>query len=335
VDQHGFVQTSAGTFFATDGGVYRSTDRGSTFSFAGHGLATVQFHAGSLGRLAGSVIVGGTQDNGVVFTTATTGWTSALGGDGTAGLVDPGNDQNLFADVNEASTFFSTDGGRNWTPSSQGPGQDNADLLAPMVLRPGTSGSSLTLYVGTTSLWRSNDAMRSWQRRGAPLPFDTFRHLAANASGRLLASDGSRYATSPDEGHTWQENSPLPCAPGCDVTDVAIASSGSLYVTANTYPANTPTGHVYRSTNNGLSWSEIGSPELSIPLHAITVDPNQGSTIYVGGLGGVFLSDDQGTSWQRLGAGLPGAAVYHLSVARDSSVLAAFTLGRGVWELQL
>ncbi len=55
----------------------------------------------------------------------------------------------------------------------------------------------------------------------------------------------------------------------------------------------------YRSTNGGLSWSEVG-PSNHVDHHAMVFDPSNPTHIYEGNDGGIYFSDDSGSSWTKL-----------------------------------
>ena len=58
--------------------------------------------------------------------------------------------------------------------------------------------------------------------------------------------------------------------------------------------------------------------------------------MFVGTDVGVFVSFDQGTTFEPLAVGMPlGAVVTDLEVDDDPHVLTAGTYGRGAWQLEL
>ena len=97
---------------------------------------------------------------------------------------------------------------------------------------------------------------------------------------------------------------------------LALAVSGS-----NIFAALVP-GGVYRSTNNGTSWTAVDS---GLPANIyVTSLAVSSSNIFAGTLGGgVFLSTNSGTSWTAVDSGLPAYTnVYSLAVTGDSNIFA-------------
>jgi hypothetical protein len=91
------------------------------------------------------------------------------------------------------------------------------------------------------------------------------------------------------------------------------------------------TGHIFKTTNGGQSWTDVSGTLPNAPLNAIVVDPADPSQIYVGTDVGVFKSNDGGTTWLAQSIGLPNVGVMDLVLNRAGSRLFAFTHGRGAW----
>src|SRR5207248_4644181 len=73
-----------------------------------------------------------------------------------------------------------------------------------------------------------------------------------------------------------------------------------------------------------------------LPSWSIALNNQFGSSvIYVGTDAGAFVSTSLGASWTPVAAGLPNAQVDDLEVNTSLGILAASTLGRGLWELSL
>lgn len=125
------------------------------------------------------------------------------------------------------------------------------------------------------------------------------------------------------------------------MTGIARAASGNVYIA-------TAAGGVWKTTNNGLSWTNIFENAGTQPTGAIAVDPNDEQTLWVGtgdfveGCEGYFgigmlRSTDGGQSWvARNGAGsgagsLEDASAFSAVVVdpRDSNIVVAGATMRG------
>jgi hypothetical protein len=73
-----------------------------------------------------------------------------------------------------------------------------------------------------------------------------------------------------------------------------------------------------------------------VPVNCLLVDPYDSSALYVCTDIGVYHSNDGGTNWNPLGAGLPRVSVFEMAFSAGttgSRVLRIATHGRGMWEI--
>lgn len=109
----------------------------------------------------------------------------------------------------------------------------------------------------------------------------------------------------------------------------------TAYVTIQGFTGGS--GHVFKTTNTGATWTDISGTLPDAPANAVAIDPVNHNTVYVGTDVGVFISQDGGTTWNVFGTGLPNVAVFDLKTFNSGGVgrLRAGTHGRGVWETPL
>ena len=86
------------------------------------------------------------------------------------------------------------------------------------------------------------------------------------------------------------------------VTSLAISSSGDVF-------AGTWYGGVYRSTNNGSSWTltSNGLPFANEPGYSLAI--NSSGEVFAGTNGGVYRSTDNGSRWTLANNGLINTSV--------------------------
>jgi photosystem II stability/assembly factor-like uncharacterized protein len=74
---------------------------------------------------------------------------------------------------------------------------------------------------------------------------------------------------------------------------------------------------LYRTTNGGESWDILldaaDLPQPALGVNAIAVSPADGQRILVGGVDGLWLTEDGGTNWSHLA----GASVYDIEFKPD------------------
>jgi hypothetical protein len=105
----------------------------------------------------------------------------------------------------------------------------------------------------------------------------------------------------------------------------ALAVSG-----ANLF-AGTGDGGVFRSSNNGASWTAASTGLTDTSVYAFAVS---GENLFAGTYrGGVFRSSDNGASWMAASTGLTGVQVIALAVSGAN--LFAGTRANGVWRRPL
>ena len=112
---------------------------------------------------------------------------------------------------------------------------------------------------------------------------------------------------------------------------VDFSNASTAYATFASYVS----GHVYKTTNNGASWTDISGNLPNLKVNDIAIDPDVPNTLYIATEQGVYSTADGGNTWNLLGTGLPNVAVTALKLHRPTRILRAATYGRSVWDLQL
>ena len=126
------------------------------------------------------------------------------------------------------------------------------------------------------------------------------------------------------------------------------APVGDVYLGASTAPLmddftrNVPAslGHLFRTTNRGVSWTPFhgngtGFDLPNVGVGVVRYDPADltNNTIYAGTELGVYRTTDGGNTWQRFGVGLPMVLVDDMFIGRTGALLRIATYGRGLWEI--
>jgi hypothetical protein len=71
----------------------------------------------------------------------------------------------------------------------------------------------------------------------------------------------------------------------------------------------------------------------NVPADVVRVDPHDSQTVYVGTFLGLYVTHDAGQTFDRMGVGLPLAAVTDLCINPVTQTLRVSTYGRGFWEI--
>lgn len=243
----------------------------------------------------------------------------AVDPDGT-GVVLVGTQARLTGTSGVASPpalYRSTDGGTNWTPVFSVPGLEDQTAEVTEI----AFGAGATVYAQVEfALYRSDDGGANWtgplfgsgHESLLPHPVAPLTLLSGGFGGVMISTDGGANATALNAGLTTNASytstlSGLP--PAEAVATIAAESSwpapgAALWVATNG-------GGVFRSTNDGASWSPVNTGIAATNVRAVAVHPNpsatngagQGTRIYAGfgdafqGSPGMFLSINAGTTW--------------------------------------
>ena len=159
-------------YLANDGGVYRSTNRGTTWALASGSLAITQFYDIDVSEHDRDIVAGGAQDNGVYYRNAVGTWRHIPWGDGTQIAVDPTDPQIFyFSAQNGLPTYLrrSVDGGASHQQLGQTGLSGSSPWITIIKLDPtdpiANPAANRVLFVcGTNELFRSTNGGQTWQR---------------------------------------------------------------------------------------------------------------------------------------------------------------------------
>jgi len=328
-------------FFASDGGVFKTTDGGYTFQSLIGGYTTTQFYNGfSSSATDPNRAIGGMQDNFSAIYDGDKAWRRVIGGDGSWTAVNSLDDEIMYGSAQYLFLVRSPNGGQDWTnisPPEQG--DDETAFIAPFVLSP---SNPEILYAGRSRIYRSTNEGADWLATNGGAHVDP----AGNPVLSLAVSKtnpGIAYAGTPpihsrahvfrtlNGGATWEDVTGslpdrYPSDLAVDPTDAAV-----VYVTFMGFG----TSHVFRSEDAGQSWQDIGQGLPDIPTSAVEVDPSYPEVIYAGTDLGVFVSVDSGQSWHSFMRGMPTAMINDLEVFAPDRLIRAATHGNGVFQREL
>jgi len=319
------VVSGASLFAGTTGGVFRSSDNGATWMFAGSGLPGYGVSALAVN---GGALLAGTYGGGIYRSTDEgLNWSSA-----SVGVTDPaitciavcGGE--VLAGTISDGIFISTDNGTTWGASNAG--LRNLDVsclaLAGSVLYAGSfsglsrstdlgstwiaanygltdssvnclSVSEERLYAGTTQgVFASGDSAGHWTAASSGLPGIYVSSIVSVGAGLFAGTLDGEVFFSTDNGSTWTpKNSGLTGA----YVDAFAAAGANVF-------AATWGGGVFRTADDGATWIPVNSGMTSYTIFALATI---GANVVAGTNGGMFLSTDQGISWLASSAGLSKA----------------------------
>ena len=326
-----------------DGGIYTSSNGGSSWSL-GAELPVTQFYEIGLDNNNPQRLYGGTQDNGTNRTLegGLDDWEGIYGGDGFYVIVDYSDPQYIYAESQRGALGKSTNGGVNFTGATRGiSSNDPKNWSTPVVIDP---NNPRKLYYGTNKLYRTTDRAENWTAISSSLTTNPASSMVGTITTISVAKTDSNYIyvgtddgnvqATYDGGATWHLLSEA--LPVRWVTRVLVDPTDEqiVYVTLSGLKWREPQPHVFKSTNAGVSWTNISGNLPDAPVNAIAVDLIDHNIIYIGSDVGVFYTRD-GVSWTSLGEGLPIVPVNDMKIHPTENYLAAGTHARGIYKIDL
>ena len=206
--------------------------------------------------------------------------------------------------------FRSTDEGRSWEPISP-------DLTSNDVTKQEISGRPITPDSGAAEVYCTVYALAE----------------SPHEPGVLWAgSDDGLVHVSRDAGGSWEDITP----PGVEPFTMVHMIEASPHDPATAYLAATRYKHddnrpmLYKTNDYGRTWQSItdGIPGDDF-TRVVREDPGRRGLLYAGTESGVYVSLDDGASWQSLRGNLPVVPVYDL-IVKDGDLVAG-THGRSFW----
>ncbi|HKQ96851.1 MAG TPA: hypothetical protein VJV75_03135 [Candidatus Polarisedimenticolia bacterium] len=327
-------------FFASDGGIFKTTNLGGTFVSLIGGYQSSQFYNGFANSGADpDLAMGGLQDNFPVIYEGTAAWRRVIGGDGTWTSIDPGDPSTRFASIQNLGIYRTRDGGAHWTslPPPQA-ADDVTAFVAPHVLAP---SQPAVLYGGRSRVYRTTNGASSWTATNGGQPLSAGNPVLAMAISKTSAAvvyaatapiaSRARLFRTRDSGATWTDVTGV--LPDRYPGDLAVDPGDDRKVFATFMGFGM--SHVFKSTDGGDTWIDIGAGLPDIPVSAVEVDPYHPEVIYAGTDLGVFISPNGGASWLPFGTGMPQAVVGDLKAFAPTRMLRVATHGNGAYERPL
>jgi len=288
-------------------------------------------------------------------------------GAGESGYIAPDpNDANIVygGDTYGALHRFDRRTGQSQTISPSAIGNfgteiNRADLrftwTSPLVFSP---QDSHVLYFGSQYLLRSADQGMSWERISPDLTgmepgaAQTSPTVIANAKERgygviytiapspmaggliWIGTDSGMIQLTRDSGKTWTNVTP----PNLDdwskisLIDASHFDAGTAYAAIDRHRLDDIAPVILRTHDFGKTWTKItnGIPDGAY-VRAVREDPVRRGLLFAGTELGVYVSLDDGNSWQSLRLNMPVAPVHDLVVKNNDLVIA--THGRSFWIL--
>jgi photosystem II stability/assembly factor-like uncharacterized protein len=217
-----------------------------------------------------------------------------------------------------------------------------------------------TLYTSSQRLWRTTDGGQTWTslsgdltrhdpktqgKSGGPITGDMngpevygviFSVGPSRKDVNVIwtgSDDGLVYVTR-NGGKSWANVTPkgMPDLGRVSQIDASAFDAGTAYISVRRPLFDDFAPYIFKTSDYGKSWTKIVNgirPDAYV--HAVRADPMRRGLLYAGTQHGVYISYDDGSSWQSLTLNMPDIPIVDL-VVKDNELVAA-SHGRGFWVL--
>ena len=338
--------TATTTLFATcDGGIYKSTDDGISWTDITSNIAVGQQTNIELSETTEDFYFAGLQDIGSLLH-KNGAWSVLTGGDGEDGFIDRTNDNYIVSSTTNGDFFLSTDGGTDYRDVTWTIPLPKGQWFSPIEQDPGNVdnvyiGGRPHLYVSTDMFSGNSDFTHSKTGAIAPSPADknilSFE-IAPSSNNVIYVIKENIISKSTNTGSTWTDISAgLPVA-NAKLKDLTISNTDASKVWV-VFSGYSDGEKVYKTTDAGATWVNVSNGLPNIPMNTVVYRKNSlYDEVYIGADLGVYAIDNNVSSAVPFLTDLPKCAVQDLEIfypTESTGIIRAATYGRGSWQANL
>ncbi len=356
-------------FAATDGGVYRSMNGGTTMQIV-ENMPLSQFYQVSFDHQTPYKVYGGLQDNGSwVGPSASPGgieardWETVGYGDGFRVFPHPKQPEIVYSEMQGAEQIW-----RYNTSTRQVKNVRPYEGMGDPKLRFNWNTPILTslhnpdrIYCGSQFLHVSEDMGDTWRKISPDLTTNDKTKQNQEASGGISADNSGAenhctiftIAESPlnaniiwvgtddglihvtrDGGKNWSNvRTKIPQVPNatwCYHIEVSTFAEGTAYAVFEGHTRGDFNPYIVKTEDYGSTWTLISTKDIPTFVRCIQEDFVNRNLLYAATEMGLYVSLDGGKSWSRFNKNLPPVAIHHLELHPKTHDLILATHGRGI-----
>ena len=356
-------------FTATDGGVYRSMNGGTTLQIV-ENLPVSQFYQVSFDKQTPYRVYGGLQDNGSwTGPSASPGgieardWETVGYGDGFRVFPHPTQPEIVYSEMQGAEQIWryniSSRQVKNIRPYAVAGDPTlrfnwNTAIL-PSVHQPDR------LYCGSQFLHVSDDRGDTWRKISPDLTTnDKSKQNQENSGGISADNSGAEnhctiftIAESPltanilwvgtddgmiqltrDGGKTWtnvrDKITGVPAGTWCYHIEPSVFGEGIAYAVFEGHTHGDFNPYIVKTEDYGMTWKLLSTADIPTFVRSVQEDFKNPNLLYAGTEMGLYVSLDGGKGWSRFSKNLPPVAIHHLELHPVTHDLVLATHGRGI-----
>ena len=243
------------------------------------------------------------------------------------------------------------------TTSPTSPEPARADWTQPLVI---SASDPHAMYYANQFLFKTTDGAKSWAQispdltrsnPGAPPTLDASALAQVDRNGKRgviysvapspleaalvwVGTDDGYIQITSDNGAHWQNVTPDAVTPWSRVTMIQAShfDSNAAYASVDRHQLQDFDPYVYRTRDKGRSWQKVtnGLP-AGVYVHSVKEDHVRRGLLVAGTERGVYLSLDDGDTWQPLKLNLPVTSMRDFEIYGNDLIVG--THGRGIWVI--
>ncbi len=362
------INNSDRLYAATDGGVYRSWDGGTTMEIVAN-IPVSQFYHVSVDNEVPYNVYGGLQDNGSWYGPSSSpggiearDWNPVGGGDGFRVYRHP-TKKIIYSEMQGANAVWRYDVKRNQTKTIQPLAVEGDPKLrfnwnAPIAL---SNFNPDRIYMGSQFLYQSDDMGDTWVKLSGDLTTNDPAKQNQEESGGLskdnsgaenhctiftiaespidenviwVGTDDGNVQVTRDHGKSWTNtvgNIPgLPAHTWCYHIEASAHDPGTAYAVFDGHTSGDMNTYVYRTTDYGQNWESIATDDIHGFARSIQEDYEKKDLFFLGTEFGLYITIDGGKHWSKFTNNMPAAAVHYIELHKRTNDLVLATHGRGI-----
>ncbi|WP_343328332.1 VPS10 domain-containing protein [Polaribacter staleyi] len=343
-----------------DGGLNISYDDGENWEKLNN-IPVGQFYAVNVDHEKNYNVYGGLQDNGVWFgpnnARIDKSWKqygqnpyqSIMGGDGMQVQIDDRN-SNIVYTGSQFGSYFRIDrqtGSRKYIQPKPAKKEKpyRFNWQTPIQL---SKHNQDILYLGSNKLHRSLNQGDTWETISEDLTHGGKKGNVAYGTLTTISespfqfgliytgSDDGIISLTTNGGGSWTKISDnLPQDLWVSRVIASKFKKARVYATLNGYRFDDFTPYIYKSDDYGQTWINIGKEIPTSAVNVIKEDSENENILYLGTDNGLYVSLNQGTSWEAFSNNLPNVAVHDLVIQPTAKDLIVATHGRSLYKTNI
>ncbi len=362
------INDSDRMYFATDGGVYRTWDGGSTLDIVSN-IPVSQFYHLALDNEEPYNIYGGLQDNGSWYGPSHSpggiearDWNRVGYGDGFR-VLRHSSKPIIYSEMQGAENVWRYDIERNQQKTIQplpvkGDPKLRYNWNAPISLSPSKPDR---IYIGSQFVHMSEDMGNTWKKISKDLTTNDKKKQDQENSGGLskdnsgaenhctvftitessldenivwAGTDDGNVQVTKNGGKKWSNVTKnikgLPANTWCYHIEASVHDKGTAYAVFDGHTKNDKNPYCFKTTDFGKTWTSITTNDIKGFTRSIQEDFVNPDLLFLGTETGLYITINGGTSWSKFTNNMPSTAVHHLEMHPQTNDVVMATHGRGI-----